>query len=142
MMAVTDRSVSDEETAKKLVDWDARLRNNVGCFSFYIHHHRKEQVGNKKPTHLSDVYGNVNITGRATTCFCLWQEQEAEDKNKLEVIPMKVRLSQTPKPFNIWRKNDLTLTTENLGKLNVVSNTATQSDEQANLFGTKSPDFS
>lgn len=100
MMSCTEKSISDEVTAKELMDWNDHLRKKFDLFTVYLHHQRKDQVGNKKPKALGDVYGNVVITGRTTTAFCLWQEDKQQP---IDVVPLKVRLSATPNEFQIYR---------------------------------------
>jgi len=104
MGSTTDGPLTDEVTAKSLMDWNDHIRKEHGCFTWYIHHHRKASGDNKKPNKLSDVYGSQYITARASTVLCLW---ETGTKNQLQVIPLKVRMASQPDPFNVFRDKDL-----------------------------------
>lgn len=98
--STTEQSVSNEEVAKTLMDYVDQLRNRLGVFTWFIHHHRKANSDNKKPNKLSDVYGNQYLTARPSTVLCLWPTGVP---NTLEGIPLKVRLSETPPSFPIYR---------------------------------------
>lgn len=118
MMAATEKSVTDEVAAKELMDWNDRLRKRTGTFTWYVHHQRKDQVGNKKPKHLGDVYGNVVVTARTTTAFCLWKEDEVEG---IDVVPLKIRLAATPQEFKVYRTPNLNYTLDKPGGLTVAT---------------------
>lgn len=134
MMAATERSVTDEVAAKELMDWNDRLRKRLSCFTWYVHHQRKDQVGNKKPKHLGDFYGNVVITARTTTAFALWEE---EGESGIEVIPAKIRLAAKPEPFRIYRTANLGYSLEKPGGLKIVQHT--ESDGKSELFTANTP---
>lgn len=123
MMSATGGSVIDEKIAKELMDFNDRLRQRLKVFTFFIHHNRKEQAGNKKPNELDDIYGNVVITARATTVFSLWLEDKKK-KDEITVIPHKVRLSKAPNEFVIYRQENLTFSTKKPGGLQIVSNSS------------------
>lgn len=97
-------NMSDEAAVNKFNEWDSRLRNRLGCFTWYIHHHRKAQGDNQKPNKLGDVYGSVYLTGQSTTVASLWRTS-LEDT--LEVTTLKLRLAKEPKPFQIVRSSNL-----------------------------------
>lgn len=94
----TSGSISSEETVKTLMDFNDRLRKEMGIFTWYIHHNRKAQGDNKKPNKLSDVYGNQYLVNRATSVYCLWPSGAS-----IEVIPLKKRLAPAEPSWFIQR---------------------------------------
>lgn len=102
--STTSESLSDEKEIRNIMDWNDQLRQRMGIFSWFIHHHRKASDSNKRPNKLSDVFGSGYITNRATSVICLW---EAPVANTIEVIPLKVRLTEKPTRFSIRRGSDL-----------------------------------
>lgn len=110
--STTEESLSAEKDVKSLMDWNDAIRNRLGIFSWFIHHHRKATSDNKKPNKLSDVYGNQYITARATSVLCLWDTGAI---NSINVLPLKVRLSPEKAPFNIYRDAKLHFTEKKAG---------------------------
>lgn len=110
--SLTEKSVSNEEDVKTLMDWQDRIRKRYNVFSWLIHHHRKASGDNKRPNKLSDVYGNQYITARATTVMCLW---DLGVPGTIQVLPLKIRLSEKPNPFNIYRNGRLQFTHKKSG---------------------------
>lgn len=100
-LATTD-DLSNEGSVKAIMDWNAHLRAETGCFTWYIHHNRKAQVQNKKPNKLEDVYGSQYITANATTVVGLWPRAD-----ELEVNALKVRLAPMFKQFIISRGENI-----------------------------------
>lgn len=100
--STTSGGLSDETTVKRIMDFNDMLRNKYGVFTWYIHHMRKASGDNKKPNKLSDVYGNQYIVNRATTVLCLWP-----NANKIEVIPLKIRMGPQGVTWNITRVGNL-----------------------------------
>lgn len=94
----------NEKTAKVLNTRYLGLRARYGCFIWLIHHNRKATDNNKKPTNLSDVYGNVYLTAEMTSCVVLWPNDKT---GTIEVIPVKMRLSEMRKPFHVRRNENL-----------------------------------
>jgi len=105
--STTSNELSDESSAKSLMDFNDRLRQRHNCFTFFIHHHRKSSGDNKKPNKLDDVYGNRYLTARATTVYCLWANP---NDNALTGIPLKVRLAAKPPVTSIYRTGTLHFT--------------------------------
>lgn len=93
----------NEKTAKILNRQYLALRARYGCFIWLIHHNRKATDNNKKPTNLSDVYGNVYLTAEMTSCIVLWPDKDGY----IEAIPVKMRLSQLRPPFYMTRNENL-----------------------------------
>lgn len=105
--STTEGELSNESDTKNLMDWNDRLRQSLGCFSWYIHHHRKATGENRKPNKLADIFGSQYITARATTVSTLWP---TTSPSQLEYLPLKVRLSAKPEPFQISRDANLHFT--------------------------------
>jgi hypothetical protein len=105
--STTSNELSDESSAKLLMDFNDRIRQRHNCFTLFIHHHRKASGDNKKPNKLDDVYGNRYLTARATTVYCLWNDPNG---NSLTGIPLKVRLAPKPPIVEIHRDNRLHFT--------------------------------
>lgn len=92
-----------EKTAKALNDRFTNLRSKYNASMWFIHHNRKASDGNKKPTDLSDVYGNMYLTAEMTSVLILWPHPSGA-----EVIPVKQRLSKMNPPFLATRNENLT----------------------------------
>jgi hypothetical protein len=105
--SATNSSLSDQLATKPLLDWNDRLRQRMGVFTWFIHHHRKASGDNKKPKKLDDVYGDMYIVGRASSAIALW---ESGIPNTLDFIPLKIRLTKNPGKFHIKRGADLHFT--------------------------------
>lgn len=98
--STTAGRISEEGPVKALMDYNDHLRKKYGVFTWYIHHMRKAQGDNKKPKNLADVYGNQYLVNRATSVYCLWQDK---GKSRIEVIPLKKRLSKLEPVWEITR---------------------------------------
>lgn len=101
----TPDELSSESTAKSIMDWNERIRNRYGIFTWWIHHNRKANALNKAPNKLSDVFGSQYITARPTSVFCVWPGKPGSPH--LKIIPLKQRLAQLPSPFTIERMDGL-----------------------------------
>lgn len=111
--SMSDEELSSETLVKAIMDWDSSVRKRFNVFTWYIHHQRKAQATNKKPTDLSDVYGSHYITARATSVYCLWPEGE-----QIEVSCLKKRLARQDKPYRLERFGDLEFErVENISKV-------------------------
>lgn len=104
--STTGDSLSDEKTVKAITDWDARLRQNLGVSSWFIHHNRKATAQNKRPRELDDIYGSQYISARATSAYLLWRGKNDSDA-EIEVINVKKRLAPMEKPFLITTADNL-----------------------------------
>lgn len=96
----THKSLTDEEATKGLLDFNDRLRKEMGIFSWYIHHNRKPTENNKEPSGLADVYGSQYITARATTVLSLWPMPN----HVLKVRELKKRLAPQEDDWFIKRE--------------------------------------
>ena len=105
---LTYKSMNDEEKVKEINDYLVKVRKKYGCFLFIIHHNRKPQENNKKPTDLSDIYGNQYIAAEASMVAILWREKKTEKRDEIEFITAKNRLAPEMDPFFIRRNNHLT----------------------------------
>lgn len=94
----TSGELSSETAVKAVMDWNDRVRQKFGMFSWYIHHNRKAQGDNKKPNKMSDVYGNQYLVNRADSIYCLWPTN-----GDIEVLNLKNRLAQMEDPYSIAR---------------------------------------
>lgn len=97
--SATSKSLTDEEATKGLLDFNDRLRKNLGVFSWFIHHNRKATETNKEPSGLADVYGSQYITARATTVLSLWPAGHG----LLKVRELKKRLAPQEEDWYIKR---------------------------------------
>jgi hypothetical protein len=106
MGKVTNASLSEEVKIKELNAYYVHLRNKYGCFLWFIHHNRKATDNNKRPTDLSDLYGNQYIAAETSTVLCLWKEKD----DSLTVSELKKRLSAQEPPFVVERNVNLHFT--------------------------------
>jgi DNA polymerase III delta prime subunit len=81
------------------------LSGQYGVFSVFIHHNRKEQTGNKKPTKLDDLFGSAYIGAELTTGLNLWPT--APMSPLLEFSCLKLRMMRNFSPFMIRRTPEL-----------------------------------
>lgn len=96
-------AISDEISSDKVVfeafDFVHKvLRNHFGSTVWFIHHTRKEQIGNKKPNKLDDLYGSRYISAALTGAINLWPVGP-----EIEVSCLKMRLAEKFKPFRMKR---------------------------------------
>lgn len=103
MGKVTNESLSDEKKIKQLNSYYVSLRNRYKCFLWFIHHNRKATGDNKKPTELSDLYGNQYIAAETSCVLNLWKDKSGS----LELSTIKNRLAIQPEPFEIERNDNL-----------------------------------
>lgn len=124
----------NEATAKTLNARFHMIRGRYNAFMWFIHHNRKASENNKKPTDLSDVYGNQYLTAEMTSVIILWRDTKGE--NEIEVIPVKMRLSKEMKAFKVIRNENLQFDLKkNVDALAVIENLDGQKKEggRANL---------
>lgn len=74
------------------------IRRQYSAFVWFIHHHRKAQIGNKKPNKLDDMYGNQYIGAQITSALGLWPTGDT-----IEFSCLKMRLAEMFNPFRIKR---------------------------------------
>ena len=129
-VATTDE-LSSEGTTKTIMDYVARLRAEYDLFVWFIHHNRKAQSANKKPSKLADIYGSVYVTAAPTTVIGLWPV-----KRQIELSGLKIRLSE-PFKFVIRRTENLNFEISTAGDKLLASMEKEQDDdftERSNVF--------
>lgn len=105
LSTTTMDELSDERTAKRIMDYSRRIGQEYDTAVTFIHHNRKAQINNKKPTSLDDVYGSQFLTTALTTALGMWRNIKTDE---IELHWLKVRLAETPKPMHLVRnKADL-----------------------------------
>ena len=92
-----------EKTARTINAVFNRLRKKYQMFIWFIHHNRKASDNNKKPTALSDVYGNQYLTADMSSVLIMYPHPMGA-----EIIPVKTRYAQMKKPFVVERSENLT----------------------------------
>ncbi len=100
-VAIDDDIKSDVVVNKTFQFINAIVRAKYGCSTWWIHHMRKEQIGNKAPKKLADLYGSQYIGSNADTVIGLWPLSSGD----IEVNYLKLRLAAKPKSFKIRRTN-------------------------------------
>lgn len=71
IQAAVSADVSSNVEIKEFFKFLRRCTKNFGCAFWLIHHARKAQAENKKPTGLADLYGSAFIGAEATSVFSL-----------------------------------------------------------------------
>lgn len=104
LSVTTTDELSDERTAKKIMDFANRMRVNHDVAIVFIHHNRKAQANNKKPNGLSDVYGSNFLTSQPTTVIGMWSDARSDD---IELMFLKVRLAKEPATLVLNRTDGL-----------------------------------
>lgn len=123
MGKVSYSELTEEKKIKELNGYYARLRKTYGFFIFFIHHNRKPNGDNKKPTSLSDLYGNQYIAAETSVALNLWKTED----DSIEVSTIKSRLVKEGRPFYIRRTDqlDFELTVAPVGKKSMAHEIAT-----------------
>lgn len=103
-MSRLNSKLSDDTTVIQLNGQYRKLRSKYGPWLWFIHHNRKSNENNKKPTSLDDIYGSVFITAEMTSCFVLWKEK---GNTLIDFIPVKTRLSREVQEFKLKRNDNL-----------------------------------
>lgn len=101
--SATNKALTDEEATKSLLDFNDRFRNEMGVFTWFLHHNRKATENNKEPSGLADIYGSQYITARATTVLSLWPVKSGI----LKVRELKKRLAPQEEDWFIKRGEGL-----------------------------------
>lgn len=71
IQAAVSADVSSNVEIKEFFKFLKKCSKNFGCAFWLIHHARKAQAENKKPTGLADLYGSAFIGAEATSVFSL-----------------------------------------------------------------------
>lgn len=101
-IAISDELSSDKVILDAFNYVNKQLRNEYESAVWFIHHPRKEQIGNKKPNKLDDLYGNRYITAAATSAINMWPVGD-----EIEVSCLKMRMTPEFKPFRIKRESGI-----------------------------------
>lgn len=101
-VAVGDELSSDKVILSTLEYVNKTLRGEFGAAVWFIHHPRKEQIGNKRPNKLDDLYGSRYISAAVTSAVNFWPTGD-----EIEVSCLKMRMVQQFKPFRIKRSVDI-----------------------------------
>jgi hypothetical protein len=97
-IAVGEDLTSETTIFKTFGYIDEVLRGQLGCSVGFIHHNRKAQVGNKKPSKLDDLYGSQYIGAGITTAIGLWPMGK-----ETEVSCLKLRMAEAFATFRMRR---------------------------------------
>jgi hypothetical protein len=103
--SLSEMSLEDmkESEARQITRWINKVRHELGVAVVVVHHNRKANDSNKKPKHLSDLYGSYLFAKTAETVAILWENKPGD----LEVILPKIRLGKG-EPIEIKRTDNLT----------------------------------
>jgi hypothetical protein len=96
----------DEEISRRISNFVDELKIKYGVFVWLIHHNRKSNSDNRRPTRLDDIFGSTYITANVSTAISLYQP--TPQSRDIEVYFNKLRSAELPKPFIITRGEDLT----------------------------------
>lgn len=95
--------ISNDKVIFETLDYVHRtLRLEYGAFVGFIHHPRKEQIGNKQPKKLDDLYGSRYYGAALSTALGLWGVGP-----DIEVSCLKLRLAKPFDAFRIRRTSNL-----------------------------------
>lgn len=97
-----DSSPNADEVINDVFEFaKSRINQNYDAFSWFIHHMRKEQIGNRKPRTMSDIYGSAYIANNASLILNLWKGNPSD--TVVEVDYLKVRFAKVPASFKMQR---------------------------------------
>jgi AAA domain len=100
------KGVGDDINSEKVIfdtfNFIDQIREAFGLFTWFVHHPRKEQIGNKKPDQLSDLYGNTYIGANIRTAINLWPVG-----SEIEFSCLKLSLAPKFQKFNIRRTDNM-----------------------------------
>lgn len=86
------KSPNDDEAVHRAMYFVRRLNRDFGTFTWFVHHDRKPQVNNKKPTGLADIYGSQFIERDITTGMNLWSTNPSDSFAPIELSCTKLRM--------------------------------------------------
>lgn len=93
---------NDEDVNKIYSYLRGTVKNKYNCFNWMVHFPRKNQVGNRKPKSLDDLYGNRYIGGNIDLGLCAWPVGDS-----IELSFIKKRLGKKEYPKMIQRTDNL-----------------------------------
>lgn len=97
--------ISSEASVFNVLDFTDQLREGFNLATWWIHHPRKGQVGNKVPDKLDDLFGSQYIGAAMDTVINL-----QEKGPHIEISCLKMRLAPPFKPFLVRRTPNLDFT--------------------------------
>jgi len=104
--------LNDDESVNRVFGYlRGTISSKYHAFSWLIHFPRKEQVGNRKPKRLDDLYGSRYIGGQIDTGLLLWKLGDS-----IELSSLKNRLAKDERPITIERTENLNFRTLGYGK--------------------------
>ena len=96
--AAVGDDLNSDKIANNIFRFVNIIRDNFDVFFWFVHHPRKEQIGNKKPNKLDDIHGTAVIGRLARLAVGLWPTG-----SEIEVYCMKNTLNTSFSPFHIKR---------------------------------------
>lgn len=104
--------LTEENEARRVVTWDAKIRNELGIFSWWNHHTRKANSENKAPIKISDIYGSFLYAAKMESIMILHGSRD--NKGPIKWVKPKVRFGQSDKDgVDIVRTPNLTFDLKN-----------------------------
>ena len=97
--------LSSEDTVRPAMDYLDSVRHRYHSAIWFNHHQRKGTADNKKPNKLSDLYGSMYISARASSVYCLYPENSSQ--SELSLICLKNRFGKIPDPAPLVRTDTL-----------------------------------
>lgn len=137
MGKLSNKELGNEAVTRALNNSYIRLRKKYGCWLWFIHHNRKENGDNKKPTGLADIYGSQYITAEMTSCVILWKEKIKDSRGLplVSCIPVKQRLSIERSPFLMERSQYLRFSLkEDVSTEEILANIESQQNDSKSPF--------
>lgn len=110
----------DAEGSNKVNEFYASIRSRYGACVVVVHHNRKANGDNKRPTRLEDIYGEVFLTTDMTFVLTMWHDPEWP-KNHIEIATVKSRLSEERDPAVYVRDENLFFSSKTAAEVASVS---------------------
>jgi hypothetical protein len=108
MSDTAKKELTDESEARRIVSWDALLRNELGIFTWWNHHTRKANSDNKAPVKISDVYGSFLYAAKMESIMILHGSRD--NKGPIRWFKPKIRYGQSDKDGTDIFRDNATLT--------------------------------
>lgn len=96
-------NIGNAETVQPLLAFNDHVSKHYGCFTWYIHHTRKKQVGGGSGDSQDDVYGDQYLVNRASSVYLTLPAKEGSIKIK----NVKNRMAREEEQFTVARTDDL-----------------------------------
>lgn len=97
--------IENQEKVNAVLEFvNKEMKNELGAFVIWIHHHRKH--GSGKPS-VDDVFGSVYLRNQMDSIFTLHRiNKDAKNGDILEVTNPKQRMTEVVPPFKIRSNNE------------------------------------